>query len=169
MGQELVIGEALARRGDAAGALAEARAMAPSEAELAALGAARADLEHKIWIARGVLEGRAAMLQHRWAAAEVAYAKAAKLQEAQFSNSWDPPSWWYPVRRSLAEAEFMGGRLDQAEADARTVNARWRNDPLTERVLGEIAQARGQSDDDWLARARAHWRGDVRAVKPAQI
>ena len=40
-------GEAYARKGDAAAVLAEARAMQPSEAELATLGASRTPAEHQ--------------------------------------------------------------------------------------------------------------------------
>jgi tetratricopeptide (TPR) repeat protein len=162
-------GEALARKGDAAGVLAEASAMTPDDADLAAMGGSRAGAEGLITIARHVLEGRAAMLQGRWDKAADAYRQAASLQEAKFSGNWDPPSWWFPVRRSLAEAELRAGRLDAAEADAHAVLKIWLDDGVTERVLADVDRARGHDGKAWLDKARAHWKGDVEAIRPADV
>jgi hypothetical protein len=162
-------GEALARKGDAQGVLAEARDMSPSDDELKTLPKSYEDPAQLITIARDVLEGRAAMLQGRWSRAADAYREAAALQEAKFSDSWDPPAWWFPVRRSLAEAELRAGRLDQAEADAKTVLKTWRDDPLTERVLAEVEKARGRDGGAWLGKAKGEWKGDLAAVRPADV
>lgn len=161
-------GEAFARKGDAQGVLAEARDMAPSAAELRSMPKTYEDPGQIITIARKVLEGRAAMLQGRWDRAAEAYAAAANLQEAKFAD-WDPPAWWFPVRRSLAEAELHGGRIDQAEADARTVLKSWSDDPLTERVLAEVDQARGRDGAAWLDKAKVRWKGDLAAIRPAEL
>ena len=161
-------GEALARKGDAEGVLAEARAMAPSDAELKAMPKTYEDPGELITIARKVLEGRAAMLQGRWAQAADAYGAAAKLQEAKFSD-WDPPAWWFPVRRSLAEAELRAGCIDQAEADARTVLKTWPDEPLTERVLADADKARGHDGAAWLDKAKGRWKGDLAAIPPAEL
>ncbi len=164
-------GEALARKGNAAGVLAEARDMAPAEADLAALGKARGYAEDEIAIARGVLEGRAALLQGRWGAAADAFRAATAIQDAKLANSWDPPDWWFPVRRSLAEAELKAGRLDAAEADARTVLKTWKDDPIAQTVLADVLTARGRTAEaDALRKtAAAGWRGDLKAVRPADV
>lgn len=156
-------GEASARKGDAQGVLGEARAMAQAAAGLKAHGS------QLVAIARKVLEGRAAMLQERWDQAAQAYGEAARLQDAKFADSWDPPSWWFPVRRSLAEAELRASRLDQAEADARTVLKTWPDDPMTERVLAEVEKARGRDGAAWLDKAKGRWKGDMAAIRPAEL
>jgi hypothetical protein len=163
-------GEASARKGDVKGVLAEARAMALSSAsEIGSMPRLDEEQGRLLLIARKVLEGRAAMLQGRWDHAAQAYAAASSVQETKFSYSWDPPAWWYPVRRSLAEAELRAGRLDQAEADARTVLKTWPDDPLTERVLAEVDQARGRDGAARLQKAKSRWKGDLEAIRPAEL
>ena len=161
-------GEASARKGDAEGVLAEARAMAPPDAELKSMPKTYEDPGRLITVARKVLEGRAAMLQGRWDHAAESYGEAARLQEAMFTD-WDPPAWWYPVRRSLAEAELRAGRVDQAAADARSVLKAWPDDPLTERVFAETELARGRDGAAWLEKARRQWKGDLAAIAPAAL
>lgn len=163
-------GEAEARKGDAAAVLAEARAMQPSDAELTTLGGGRSQAEHLIAIAHAILEGRAAMLQGRWEEAAVAFRAAVAIQDANLKG-WDPPGWWYPVRRSLAEAELRGGRLDQAEADVRAVLKLWIDDPVAQCVLAEIERARGRTGeaDALLKKAQGEWRGDLAALRSADV
>jgi tetratricopeptide (TPR) repeat protein len=156
-------GEAFARKGDAKGVAAEARAMAEAAAQLKAKG------KDLVTIAGKVLEGRAAMLQGRWELAAQAYGAAARLQEAKLADSWDPPSWWFPVRRSLAEAELRAGRVDQAEADAKTVLKTWPNDALSEKVMADVDKARGRDGKAWLDKAKADWTGDLAAIGPAGV
>jgi tetratricopeptide (TPR) repeat protein len=162
-------GEALARKGDAVGVLAEAKAI--EQVDLSSLKESRDYGERLVAIAKDVLRGRAALLQGRWDAAADAFRRGAEIQEARFARSWDPPAWWYPVRRSLAEAELRAGRLDAAEADARTVLKTWRDDPVSEWVLAGVEAARGQTADaDALrTKARGEWRGDLSAIKPADV
>ena len=69
------------------------------------------------YIARNVLVGRAAMMEHRPADAAHRFPQAAELQESDdFSSVSDPPAWHYPVRRDLAAA-----LLARATARARGV------------------------------------------------
>jgi hypothetical protein len=115
-------GEAQARRGDAAALLAEAAAIPqriatpkPKDPPFAAVP------EQMLTITRQVLQGRAAMLAGKPADALPHFQAAAAVQEAElFSRIADPPAFWYPVRRSVAEAKLaMGdaaGALQEAEA-----------------------------------------------------
>lgn len=164
-------GEALARQGNAAGARTEARAMAGEGAGLAALGASRGEGERILTIGRHVLEGRAAMIEGRWTDAIEAFRAATTLQDSKFADSWDPPAWWYPVRRSLAEAELKAGRLDAAEVDAKAVLKAWQADPVSEWVLAEVEAARGHTTDAEAlrAKARGEWRGDLAAIRPGDV
>lgn len=70
-------------------------------------------------IAKVVLDGRAAMLEGRHADAVAAFARGAELQEQPaYSQAADPPLWWFPVRRQLAEARLAAGDSAGARADA---------------------------------------------------
>ncbi len=162
-------GEAAIRRGDAKTAAAEVQAMALSLADkkLVTDDGQKAALE----ISREVLTGRVAMLERRWPDAVAAYRKAAQRQEAAFGQGGDPPTWWYPVRRSLAEALLAQGHAAEAATEARAVLARWPYDPLTLLVLAQAEDAQGQSTQAArdLAQARIGWTGDVAAVKAAEI
>ena len=97
-------GEALARRNDAQGVRREAAAIRGISGELSKDdGSLQA--QTMTFIARNVLVGRAAMLEHRPADAAIAFQQAAELQESDdFSSVSDPPAWHYPVRRDLAAA-----------------------------------------------------------------
>jgi tetratricopeptide (TPR) repeat protein len=146
-------GEAFAARGDAKAALAEAAAIR---------GTPGGD-SNVVSIAAAVLEGRAAMLKGDPGAAAKAFAAAAALQERVYATNFDPPPWWYPVRRSLAAAELAAGKPDAAAKDAQASLKTWPGDPLALRVLseaeaklGEAAEARGHR-----AQARAGWRGNA--------
>jgi hypothetical protein len=162
-------GEAAARRGDAGATAAEAQQVRLSAQELSSFGENAPLFETLARIARLTLEGRAAMLDHRPANAMRAFAEAAGLQEIKLATYTDPPAWWQPVRRSLAEAELAAGRPADAERDARTVLARWPDDPLTLAALARAEQAQGRADEaqQHLASARRGWKGDPRAVGPA--
>ena len=66
---------------------------------------------------RLVLLGRAAMLEGKPAEALKAFEQAAAIQEeAGFAYITDPPAFWYPIERSVAEAKLLLG--DQAGARA---------------------------------------------------
>jgi predicted Zn-dependent protease len=146
-------GEALALRGDAAGVRREAeavRATGPLNADLAA-------------IAADVLEGRAALIDHDPAAAAAAFARAAERQERVYpvAHAFDPPPWWYPVRRSLAYADLAAGKPADAAREAQKSLADWPDDALALRVLAEAEAKQGdaQAAAAHRAQARQAWRG----------
>jgi len=148
-------GEALVRKGDIAGAKAELKALALPET-----GAAT-ELAERI-VARGVLEGRIAMAEGDPKRAAGLYAAAAAVQEARMATNWDPPTWWYPVRRSVAAAHLAAGDFARAEAEARKSLASWKQDPLALWVLAQAEQRLGRTGAarDHARQARSAWHGD---------
>jgi tetratricopeptide (TPR) repeat protein len=112
-------GEAAARWGDVAVVKAQAAAIGVAPADLKRFAAFEPQAQAMIDIARLVLTGRAAMMEGRFADAEAAYRRAADLQEAKLGGLSDPPSWWYPVRRSVAAALEAQGRSEAAAEEAR--------------------------------------------------
>ena len=107
-------GEAFARRNEIEGIRTEAAAIHGVAGEFGKDdGSAQA--QAMTFIARNVLIGRAAMMDHRPRDAALAFAQAAELQESDdFTSVSDPPAWGYPVRRDLAAALLAQG--DQAGA-----------------------------------------------------
>lgn len=144
-------GEAYAARHDAAGVTREA-ALVKGDAPV-------------MEVARGVLAGRLAMLEGHYAQAAQAFEAAAAKQDAMITG-FDPPPWWYPVRRSAAAAWLQDGQFAKA-ADAATLSLKsWPADPLTllilsraEDGLGSAAQARHDA-----AQAIGDWEGDIAKV-----
>ena len=120
-------------------------------------------------VARWVLVGRAAMLQHRYAAAVDAYRSAAQLQDARLSALRDPPYWWYPVRRSLAAALLAGGDRSAALKEVNTVLAGWPYDPVSLKLLADISGVPGPTQEARLQQAMANWTGDIRSLPAAQM
>jgi tetratricopeptide (TPR) repeat protein len=102
-------GEAFARKNDIAAVRKEAAAIRGLSGELNKDdGSLQAHT--MTYIARNVLSGRAAMMEHRPADAAIAFAQAAELQEGDdFSSVSDPPAWHYPIRRDLAAALLDSG------------------------------------------------------------
>ncbi|TFI59853.1 hypothetical protein E2493_03220 [Sphingomonas parva] len=129
-------GEALARRGDAAGVKVEAEAIVgPAGAydEGAKQG------QQLAFIARRVLDGRAAMLENRPADAATAFRQAAEIQESEgFSLITDPPAWYYPVRSDLAAALLAAGERSAARKEAEAALAYRIKDPATLALLKRI-------------------------------
>lgn len=163
-------GEALARKGDAAGVRAEARAIAALRdgPQGRALGSRTA--EALVEVAQRVLEGRAAMLGGDPKKAAVAYwAGMARQDGAGFYS--DPPPFWYPVRRSLAASLLAGGDALGAEHQLIAVLEKWPNDPLALYLLSRAQAALGKADEAArsLAKARASWAGDLEAMPLARI
>jgi len=149
-------GEAFAQKGDAAAVLAEAAAVRAVKLPPTEIGS-----QNSQSVAAAVLDGRAAMLTGKPDVAEQAFDKAAKLQESVWSHNFDPPPWWYPVRRSVAAAELKAGHAEAAAKDAQASLKTWPGDPLALQVL---ADAEGKLNRP--AEARAHraeaakaWRG----------
>ena len=63
--------------------------------------------------------------------------KAARQQEKAFADSFDPPPWWYPIRRSVAAAKLKAGDAKAAQAEAEASLTGWPDDPLALLVLSE--------------------------------
>jgi hypothetical protein len=102
-------GEVLARRGDAAGVRAEANAIVTPIGKVNDDDGSRVALQ-LTFLARNVLLGRAAMLDHRFSDASVIFKQAADMQEGEeFSMLTDPPAWYYPIRYDVATALLASG------------------------------------------------------------
>ena len=159
-------GEALAARGDAAGVSREADALTALRAEASA--AAENGAVQIAGIAGKVLAGRAAMLRGQPALAASLFAQAAATQENAFPvlKNFDPPPWWYPVRRSTAAAWLKAGRYADAEREAKASLADWPRDALALRVLSQAEAKLGKREAAraHLAQARRAWEGDLGAV-----
>ncbi len=164
-------GEAQARLGNSAAVRSEANHIpwtirSDAGQEHAAIGTRLAR------IARLVLLGRAEMLDNRPATALAFFRKAAALQEDKTLKDFsDPPLWWYPVRRSVAEALLATGdaKAALAEADA-TLKMR----PLDPMTLDVRARALARQGNAVAARsdarsARKLWRGNRSAFRSALI
>ena len=159
-------GEAFAARGDVAGVRAEAAALDGLRAEAAKAGeSGNGDIAE---IAGGVLQGRAALLERHPAKAAGFFAAAAAKQESAFpvAHNFDPPPWWYPVRRSLALADLRAGKAEDAAREARASLKDWPDDALALRVLSvaEARQGQARAARQHMAAARKAWRGDLRQV-----
>jgi hypothetical protein len=117
-------------------------------------------------IAADVLKGRAALLSNDPAKAAEYFADAAARQDKAFpaARAFDPPPWWYPVRRSLAAAHLKAGRYADAAKEARASLADWPQDALALRVLSQAEARLGQfpAARAHQAEARRNWRGDLR-------
>lgn len=153
-------GEAFVAAGDLVSARQEAREIGRLLARMASKPLPEAQ------VAKGVLEGRIAMRAGRYREAVRHFTAAANVQESRLSDVWDPPLWWYPVRRSVAAAYLKSGDADRAEIEARASLSKWKQDPLALYVLGEALRSKGSERDarETLDRSRTLWRGDFSAV-----
>jgi predicted Zn-dependent protease len=163
------LGEAAARRGDVPEVKAQAAAITVAPAAMKAFKDVQPVAQGVLDVARLVLTGRAAMLDKDYAGAEAAYRHAAEIEEAKLGDFTDPPAFWYPVRRSLAEALLADGKPKAAADEAHKVLLRWPYEPLTLRILAdaEAAQGDGAAAARELAFAQSNWTGDVKAVPAA--
>jgi tetratricopeptide (TPR) repeat protein len=184
-------GEAFAAKGDAAAVEREAEAIAALRAEAAKVqgpilppGRA-AGVRGEAYqagesanlpiaeVAAGVLKGRAAMLRGEASQAAVIFARTAIAQEKAFPvpKNFDPPPWWYPVRRSLAAAQLKAGRYAEAERAAHASLAEWPKDALALRILAEAEAGQGRKGAarDFTAEARKAWRGGDVAKVPLDL
>lgn len=156
-------GEAFASRSDAAGVHAEADAVAALVAE--ATKANEFGTMSIGGIAGDVLLGRAALLDHQPDKAATFFAKAAAAQEKTYpaNKNFDPPPWWYPVRRSLAAADLAAGKPDDAIREARASLKDWPDDALALKVISEAEAKEGHAAEaaKTLAQAKRVWRGDL--------
>ena len=111
-------GESFARSGNAAAVRAEAAAISAPVADKAKEGWSWQAAE-SLHIAQAVLLGRAAMIEGKPAEAAAAFRRGAERQEQEaYGKAADPPLWWFPVRRSLAEAKLAAGDAAGARAEA---------------------------------------------------
>jgi tetratricopeptide (TPR) repeat protein len=154
-------GEVYARIGNIAAIRSEAAAI-PDH-----LGTVKADdssaaAARMAAIARLVLTGRAALLDHQPALALKAFARATKLQEAKkFALYSDPPAWWYPVRRDMAAALLaMGKPADAIRMADATLIVRPK-DPVTLALRARAEAATGATEQAATDRraALAGWVG----------
>jgi tetratricopeptide (TPR) repeat protein len=131
-------GEAFARRNDLANVRKEAAAVHGITGELSRDdGSLQA--QTMTYVARNVLVGRAAMMEHRPQEAAVAFAQAAELQESDdFSSVSDPPAWHYPVRRDLAAALLEEGDVAGARREAQAALKYRPRDPGTLALLSAL-------------------------------
>jgi tetratricopeptide (TPR) repeat protein len=131
-------GEAFARRNDLSSVRKEAAAIHGVPGELSKDdGSLQA--QTMTFIARNVLVGRAAMMEHRPQDAAVAFAQAAELQESDdFSSVSDPPAWHYPIRRDLASALLEGGDAAGAKREAQAALKYRPRDPGTMALLSAL-------------------------------
>lgn len=165
-------GEALARKGDADGVRAEARALRFGAAERKAYKGGGQLLQAQADIARLTLLGRAAMIEGRYGEAAKVFRKAAEIQEKTLGDYRDPPPWWYPARRSLAAALLAKGQPAPALEQARKVLETWPNDPMTLLVVARAEQALGRAlpAAEAAARAKVGWDGaDLSAIRLGAI
>lgn len=160
-------GEALSRRGDAAGVRAEAEAMAKLRPALMK-GDAK-DFVAFLDLGQEILGGRAAMLENNPREAARRYYKASLLQEREMGESRDPPPWWYPIRRSYASALLASGQTDKALRETDKVLAKWPHDPLTLVVASRAEAAKGRADaaDERMKQAGREWVGGSLGAVPA--
>jgi tetratricopeptide (TPR) repeat protein len=152
-----VRGEAMLLRGDAAGARGEVKALKQVKG---------AGGNAELIIARGVLEARIAMAEGDTAKAAKLFDNAARVQETRLSEYWDPPNWWYPVRRSVAAAYLKAGDFARAEAEADKSLAVWKHDPMALWVKGKAQASAGKAAEGeaTLAEARKLWLGDFGSI-----
>lgn len=155
-------GEAFAARRDAAAVRREADAIAAVMAQGVQPGDLGGEADVAA-IARGVLMGRSAMVAGRPVEAAEHYARAAAAQEKAYPvpTNFDPPPWWYPVRRSLAAAHLKAGRHEEAIRDAKAALAEWPHDGLALRILEKADRAAAASH---RAEARKAYSGDLAKV-----
>jgi hypothetical protein len=133
-------GEVLARSNTPSDVLAEANAIpsppADAHADDGSLQAARL-----LQIERLVLEGRAAMLRQKAADAAAKFEQAAAIQEEEaFASVTDPPSFWYPVRRSVAEAKIAMGDKAGARLELQRSLQLRPKDPVAQALLDRLGQ-----------------------------
>lgn len=148
-------GEAMLQKGDAAGA----------RRELDRLRAVVADKPERR-IAVAVLEGRLAMTEGNTRFAIDRFTAAAELQDKEFGEWMDPPTWWYPVRRSIAAAWLKEGNFAKARQEAEASLKAWKHDPLALWVQGQalVSEGRVTEGEAILAQARSLWRGDFASI-----
>jgi len=152
-------------------ARAEAFAARHDSAGLSREAAAVTGTDPRVAVAKGVLAGRLAMLQGRFADAARAFEAAAAQQDSLLSPSMDPPPWWYPVRRSAAAAWLRAGQFAPAAEAAKASLKGWPRDALALMILSQAEFGQGQASDAHHddAAAIGSWEGDLSKVDSGTI
>lgn len=127
-------GEAYAFLGDTEKMMAERNAI-PAWMELS-----EAEEEDRLAAADQMLAITRAVLEGRYHDAAASFAEAALIEETEdFSRFSDPPAFWYPVRRDLAQALLASGDEEGALREARaTLKVRPR-DPVAEALVAQLS------------------------------
>jgi tetratricopeptide (TPR) repeat protein len=118
--------------------------------------------------AAGVMREAATL---RGNSAALAVVAAAVSQDTILGTAWDPPPWWYPVRRSAAAAYLLDGQFAKAAEVAMASLQTWPDDPLTLLILSRAKEGLGRTAEarDDSAKAAAAWEGDIAKVDIATI
>lgn len=155
------LGEAAARAGDAQALSAQSKALRALAHQLPRKGEDAQRVRRFTDMARLILDGRAAMLERRWAAAARSFDRAADLQ-ARLGVDGDPPFFWFNIRRAQAAALAEAGQLDEARTVAFGALKDWPNDAPTLAVLAEVHRRAGRPEQAAAAAAAARrsWAGD---------
>lgn len=154
-------GEALARKGDTAGMVREARAMERriSDEKGSRLMSA---------VGRHVLLARAAMMRGDLRKAASEYAKATKAEETEpLGKSADPPAWWFPVRRSLASVLLAQGDAAGALREVDAAMKRRPRDPVAHAIRADALTKLGRAEEAARSaeEARKGWAGEATALR----
>lgn len=161
-------GEALARKGDALGVLAEAQGIGDLQ-HAADFGKQDPRVVAMLEVPRLELVGRAAMLRRDWPAAINAYRAAAVFAEDNDPFA-DPPLWPWSPRRSLAEALLKNGDAAAARTEAEAALKTRPNDGVTLHVLADAAARLGNPDAARIRiAAKRAWKGSAALLRPPLI
>jgi tetratricopeptide (TPR) repeat protein len=164
-------GTALVRKGDLAGAAAEAEAIATlaRTGDFSALDAVAIPSVPVLDLAREVLLGRIAQAKGDLSGAIGHVQRAAELQDGL--AYMEPPYWYYPVRQSLGAMLLQVGRVEEAEAAFRSALKKTPNNGWALFGLAETLRAKGDAAAAMEAEAQLAkaWAGDRAALDLARL
>lgn len=157
-------GEALAKKGDAAGARAEADAIGKiiDTADLSGLVDNLIPAPDILKIGRLTVLARAAALEGDYASAVSSMEKAVALQEGL--NYTEPAYWYYPAKQTLAAMALKRGEAERAEQLFVESLGEWPNNGWAYYGLAETYRAQNDKDARKYAEKmmRAAWLGKER-------
>ena len=92
-------------------------------------------------------------------------------QSGYSPHAWDPPPWWYPVRRSAAAAWLQDGQFAKAADAAQKSLSAWPYDPLALLILSRANDGLGKREEArrYEAQAIGLWMGNLSRVSIATI
>lgn len=139
-------GEAYAYLGDTDGMRAELDAIPLGIEAEEGEGFEQGPPQQMLAISRAALTGRLAMMEGRYHDAAAAFAEGAEIEETEdFQRFSDPPVFWYPVRRDLANALYAAGDVEGAIREAQATMEVRPSDPGALALLQEIENAGGDT------------------------